>query len=417
MHQYIFIFGQNPALSYAEIRAVFNYENISHQVVQLFSYGVVLQTQGILDAEFIKKLGGIVKVGQLIDIQPEASALADFLVVSFPAEDKIFFGFSLYADGDNFKKRLGLEVKKILRDRHHRASRWVESRESVLSSVIAEKEHLLDRGADFLILKDSKTAKFIVGKTIAVQEFKDYGRRDYGRPEADPRSGMMPPKLGKMMINLALSDLESPQIFLDPFCGSGTIAAEAILTSRFTRVIGTDKDGAAVASCRKNIEWLMSEYPETRVEVNIFQADARHLAKRWPGEKADAIVTELVFGPPLKSKLAKGDVLKIKKELEALYREAFLQLSLILAKNGAVVCAFPVWYLAREPFRAKALEDAGDFVFTDWQSLIPASFCAVPLLDDSRLDFYLKDRGSIIYGRPDQKVLREVVKFIKTPPI
>ena len=60
--------------------------------------------------------------------------------------------------------------------------------------------------------------KGFLGQTLVVQPFKVLSKRDFGRPARDDHSGMLPPKLAQIMINLARrNDDISTKTILDPF--------------------------------------------------------------------------------------------------------------------------------------------------------------------------------------------------------
>src|SRR5690606_22324116 len=83
-----------------------------------------------------------------------------------------------------------------------------------LASVAVTKNLLLEKGAEICVLAASD--KVYVGKTLQVQDFEDYGRRDYQRPVRDEEQGMIPPKVAQSMINLV--NAPAGATLLDPFC-------------------------------------------------------------------------------------------------------------------------------------------------------------------------------------------------------
>ena len=59
------------------------------------------------------------------------------------------------------------------------------------------------------------------------------------KPYRDMRRGMLPPKLARSLVNLAIgAKSPSDMTILDPFCGTGTVLMEAMLLG--THVVGTD---------------------------------------------------------------------------------------------------------------------------------------------------------------------------------
>ncbi len=140
--------------------------------------------------------------------------------------------------------------------------RYVENKEEALSSVTVAKNGLTNRGREFLISPLFKEGagggqRYSLAKTEAVQPFEQFSARDFGRPGRDDLSGMLPPKLAMIMINLAQTSLNS--ILLDPFCGSGTILSEALLLG-YKNLIGSDISEKAVEDTKINIDWIAKEF-------------------------------------------------------------------------------------------------------------------------------------------------------------
>ena len=70
-----------------------------------------------------------------------------------------------------------------------------------LASVVVTKNLLLEKGAEICIIGGKE--KVYTAKTLVVQDFEDYGRRDYQRPVRDEQQGMIPPKVAQIMLNLS----------------------------------------------------------------------------------------------------------------------------------------------------------------------------------------------------------------------
>ena len=71
--------------------------------------------------------------------------------------------------------------------------------------------------------------KVFIGKTVAIQDIENYTKRDYERPARDAKTGMLPPKLAQIMINLGgLTKIDHDQeethavqhTLYDPFCAA-----------------------------------------------------------------------------------------------------------------------------------------------------------------------------------------------------
>jgi tRNA G10 N-methylase Trm11 len=226
---------------------------------------------------------------------------------------------------------LGKSIKFRLTENGYKV-RWVVSRELALSSVLIKTNKLLTRGTDFDLF--FSPGKIIVAKTVAVQDFSDYEFRDIKRPARDLVSGITPPKLAKMMINLGG---RQKKIF-DPFCGSGTFLMEAALLG-FKKIYGSDVSEKAVADTKKNLAWLKEKY-NFSADIEVRQCDVRNSYACW-NKKFDFIATEPYLGPALRGKISSEKALALRKELEKNYREYLTALSKILEKNGLLVIIVP----------------------------------------------------------------------------
>lgn len=339
--RYAFILGAHPALSVAELHAVLpgmlgSPVKINHQGPVAF-----VSTAQPLDASaLMERLGGTVKIVEVIGpFDPEQ--ITEWMFSQIDYETKFNFGFSIYAlDGTTSSARkevrviqqLGLSLKRALKEAEV-SCRFVSSREPILSSVIVHKERLLKNGVEIVLLKRGSEIEF--GKTLAVQPFQSFSKRDYGRPQRDVRSGMLPPKLARMLVNL--SQPTTGSVILDPFCGSGTVLQEALLLG-YTHVIGSDISAKAMDDTKRNLEWLHLEMPQ------MMTASAQELVQRrlLKPHSIDRIVFEGYLGPPTPyaAKLA-----GVMRELQALYESVFPVLAELLKKDGIIVAALPFWHI------------------------------------------------------------------------
>ncbi len=419
MPQYFFVLGKNPTLSSAEIISALNRLDISFEIRILSAEVLVISASYELSTGLIKILGGTIKIGQVIDEISLDEDEQNFEKIFYAAnltknylsqtKGKLHFGISIYDGGaeklyldeiTNQLKSLHKTIKENLQEKSLKAG-FVRIKDRFLSSVSVAKNRLLSDGFEMVLIltKDG----ILAGKTSAVQEFESFSFRDYGRPERDKRSGIIPPKLARMMINLA--NIDESGILMDPFCGSGTILQEAIILG-YKNIFGSDISINAVNDTRKNIEWLFDNFKQldkSSHNINITQSDIRSINIR--NNSIDAIVTEPYLGPPLFQKADLQTVNRIIMEVGKLYLDAFGQFHKILKTNGSVVFLFP------------AFEVNGKMHF-------------VPLLDKiektgfKRLDYFpkelmsnpvirLTDRNTILYGSPEHFVKREIISWKK----
>ena len=92
----------------------------------------------------------------------------------------------------------------------------------------------------------------LVAKVVHVQDVNWWSKKDYGRKKVDRKSGMLPPKVARIMVNLSQTPKDG--VIYDPFCGSGTILVEA-LDSGFA-AIGSDISEKAVNDSVTNTNWF-----------------------------------------------------------------------------------------------------------------------------------------------------------------
>jgi len=388
---YFFVLGNNPTLSLAELSAV-----LPCQDGALISNEVFIWETGneIVPEKLIKVLGGIIKIGVFEKTAPNQANLIDPMLAicnkaSQKTTGKFNFGISNYGQQSLPVEAIGLTLKKKLKE-HEISSRLVTSQGKTLSSVVVEQNKLLTKGVEIVLAADG--GKILVGRTLAVQDFKNLSKRDFGRPVRDDRSGMLPPKVAQIMLNLAeIKNFNG--IVLDPFCGSGTILQEALLLG-FTKVAGTDLSSKAIADTKENIAWLKNKYGLEGAKTDIFIKNVIKLSESFKPESVEAIVCEPYLGP----QRGWSDMKLVKKELEDLYSQALREFSKILKPHGRVVMIWPKF------FGDKQINP--DYYKFEIKNSLPEEWKKWPGVK-------VTERNTIVYGRAGQKVFREIVVLEK----
>lgn len=396
--KYFFVLGNNTALSVAELAAVLDLR----EAELLAPDFLITETDNEINPETLMKgLGGTIKIG-VVRQEVEATGgkgdkenlfeAVKRLITKKKAvsrEGKFNFGFSDYGSTTFDKKDLGLKLKKYFSEQRI-SSRFVTSREKTLSSVVVTQNKLLFRGVEIVLAESS--GRILIGETLAVQPFKDLSRRDYGRPARDDLSGMLPPKLAQIMINLAKAkDMDAP--IIDPFCGSGTILSEALLKG-YRNLFGSDISPKAINDTRQNINWLKETYKIENAKIKLAIKNVANLSKFIKAGSAAAIVTEPYLGPQ------RGliDFKAVARNLEELYALALEEFHKVLAKSGRVVMIWPLFY-GQKPI-SPVLEGFRLI------NVLPEQFQESKFIKKN-------SRPTIIYGRPGQKVYREIVVLEK----
>ncbi|MCX6743610.1 MAG: RsmD family RNA methyltransferase [Candidatus Parcubacteria bacterium] len=392
--KYFFILGKNPILSKAEIEAVLQISDCRFQIADFWDRVLIIETEKELDVGSLNnRLGGTVKIGKILDKIDSLENFEEkfFELVNF-GDGKVFFGFSLYQLDPkvHLKKHqkellpVAMEIKRILREEKNINSRYVVSKELELSSVIVKKNKLLQNGAEICFL--IKENEILVGQTLAVQAFEEFGARDFTRPSRDQVSGMLPPKLARIMINLAQVK-EDAQI-LDPFCGSGTLLQEALILG-YQNIIGSDQSPKAIADTHNNLAWLKEKYQLNTNNVRVFNLPVEEMSQEIKPNSIEAIITEPFLGPPIKGNENISQIESIIKELDALYLQAFNEFQISLKKQGKIVIIFPVFNLRNINTKLTILNKI------------------------EQMGFKKLNKEELMYFRPNQLIWREIIIFEK----
>lgn len=370
----LFLFGRTPDLSYLELSSIF-------PTARRISPEAAILEQPVDYQNSIAILGGTVKVAEVVGLISELTESALLETVLRECKDRhITFGIS-GVGGIRVPSGLTSSLKKMLTDRGI-TSRFVTTKhDEALSSVVVAKQHV----TEFVVLKTGDT--IILGVTRAVQDFEDWNKRDFGRPASDPKAGMLPPKVARMIVNIALPHrTDYHPTLLDPFCGSGTIVQEALL--RGAAAVGSDISEKAIEHTQKNITWLKHTYPETAsLFTKLFVADATHLSKHIVKESIDAIATEPYMGEVYPGK--EKNIKNILKGLEKLYIGSLREWATLVKPGSRVVMATPAYVTKRGMMRVKNV------------------------IDRCEILGYTLLTGPIEYSRPQAIVKREFYVFEK----
>lgn len=415
-------------LSIAELVATLPALGITWGLVAASPEALIIETSSPLDTERIqKRLGGIIKIVRIVDVVKKREqdsinfTLQNYFKPSkIKAEylkngsGKIQFGISIYLLDLQVKafgepKRLGMFIKRAMQDMGS-SIRLVlpEFNSLALASVAVTHNQLTVKGAEICVI--AAQDKIYVGKTLVVQDFEDYGRRDYQRPVRDDVRGMIPPKVAQAMLNLA--GAKSTDTLLDPFCGVGTFVQEGALLGY--RMVGSDIDKLAIAGSEKNLEWFRNRYKIPKGKYHLDAVDARavsafisHLQEIRAIDGIKAVVTEGTLGP-IYGKLPSPDEMQENfAELGKLYTEVFADMAKFLESKSKIVMCIPAYKLSAQEY---TLFPTLDFAVTNGYNIVSV----IPREIASNMPFLrLTPRKSAIYDRKDQIVAREIVIFEK----
>lgn len=405
MIKYVFVLGNNYKLSIIEILNYFYNSNIKFYNPIFTDKILILDLNEKIDCKnVINIFGGTIKIGEMLLEKNNISEdiFQNIILNNSDKNKRINFGFNVYVFKENINlkiKNLGLQIKNNLKQLNYGSRLVVDKNINILSSVTSKKNNLLkENGFEFLVTK--LNGKFFIFKIEAIQDFEDYSDRDFGRPNRDSHSGMLPPKLCKTMINFSDFILKKDANILDPFCGSGTMIAELILLG-YNNIFASDISERAVDDSKINTKWIIEKYNLKNKNINIFESDIKNIDKYIKNDFIDSIITEPYLGP---SKLSIYNIIEIKRNIEylkRLYLEAFEKMYKILKHGGEIIIIFPVF--------KTSINNKISFLKLN----IINEIKNIGFIEDDFKKLDIEKFSEILYSREDQKIIREIHKFIK----
>jgi len=328
MKSYIFQLGSTPQLSFAELTAVVG------EAPKLLTenFAVAEFSEDFSPSTYVDILGGTVKIHKKLedfdsDVSTEKLKEAVLAVLIERSDgNKISFSFSEIGR-DHLEHISETEIKNKLRE-DGIPSRYIEAPQGGLSAaVLLHRKNLIE-----LSILHTKESIYLL-ETVAVQNIDAWTVRDRGKPFADRKRGMLPPKVARMMLNInAKLDKSENRLVYDPFCGTGTILIENM--SLGFSSIGSDSDDAAVSGSRDNMAWA-AETLGSQSTPQILLADVSHAV---PTQPVTAIVTEPFLGKPNPKP---QQIENIFRGLEKLYIGAFRHWRSFLPDGSPVTIIFP----------------------------------------------------------------------------
>ncbi len=376
----VFVFGRTPDLAFAELSHLIP----GSSLLRIHSHAAVLAQSETNASEIMEQLGGTVTIGKVLCIGQELTPanLASYIGIGGPSS--VTFGLSTLGTNPITETFLR-QIKKELTPLGISVRYIVNKKSEPLSAVVVKGQKV----QEYIIIPTDK-GEYLV-KTEQVQNVPEWVKRDFDRPFADPKRGMLPPKVARMLMNIVSSRKQGGvPTLLDPFCGMGTVLGEGLLTG--WNVIGSDIAKDVTRKTKGNMEWITREYPSITTKYQVFEADAVHISTAVPPDSIDAIVTEPFMGTPsfaIQEKINPEEVKNTVKGLEKLYIGCLKDWSKILKKDGLILIALPSFRVnGRELFVKKVIDTC------------------------ETLGYYISE-GPWTYGRPNAVVERNFYLFKK----
>lgn len=375
--KYLFFLGRKTELVRCELEYLLSRiapDASMHELIE----GVVLCEGDNLSLETLQEeSGGIIKIAQVIEEQEKGEVTLEQLVELLAREsgEQKKFTFSISEFGAQAKSDYDLpEMKTALKDKGY-SVRYLETEKQGLSSAQLSHHKILE-----LVIVHGEKTYYAVTRTV--QNIDAWSDRDFGKPFRDARKGMLPPKVARMMINLAIGKEKIEDALLyDPFCGSGTVLLEANLMG--IHGVGSDISKDSIAGAEKNISWFKTTH-DVPAFSTVFVGDATHVDPRMFSKRIQYIVTEPFLGKPNPKE---GDAERVLKGLYKLYLGAFKAWRSILTNDARIVMIFP-----QLKFGENVKTMSG-------------------IIDTIETLGYTREKGPLVYDRPQTIVQRAIYIF------
>ena len=364
MQTKVFISGKNWKLSLAELINYFKSREIKFEI-QLFNREFFcINILQVFDDSSVADLGGTIKIADtklkfqttmLKEAFKESSKQFKSNIASLIASSglvdempktskKVFFGVSVYSADKTLRplsgviqRFVGSRIKEELSNFNTKSKFMGFSKErnlAQLTQVEVIKKNLVENKAEVLVCIDKDET--FVATTVAVHDPFEFQKRDVYKPN-QRRIFAIPPRIARIMVNL--SSCTPGKVFLDPFCGVGTILQEALLEK--ANVIGVDASPWCVKAANENLVWLTKEYNLEKSSFRVVQGEVSRLAQKIGLETVDCIATEPDLGPALRQVPTGPYASKIIQKLLPLYSSFFAEAQKVLKNNGHLVFVTP----------------------------------------------------------------------------
>ena len=379
---HIAILGRQPALGMAELEQLYG-----STAVRWFSDSTAIIDSPAFDFE---RLGGTQKAGRVVsELRGDWRQVSMKLVSAYAQawadhEGKITLGISAYGFKTTPRdvQKTGIILKGKLKERGV-SLRLIPNADTALSSATSHhnKLGLSDNHVELIIVRGANGAA-VIAESVGAQNITALAARDQGRPKRDAFVGMLPPKLARMMVNLA--PVKAGRI-LDPFCGTGVLLQEAALLGY--DVYGTDLVPKMVQFTKANLDWLIDTHHVTP-GVTLDVGDAMTYHWRTP---VDAVACEAYLGQPFSAPPSPGKLTEVRGNCNHIISEFLRNIAPQLAPGTPLCVAVPAWRDSAGRFTHLPLVDS------------------VGSLGYNRTTLRHVRNDQLLYYREDQVVARELL--------
>lgn len=411
---YIAILGRQPALGMAELERLYGSKFVSWWSEE---------SACIDTTQFdFNRLGGSQKAGRVI--MTERSSTWNDLnkkIVQYyrdkwsTSDHKTTLGISVY--GLNVSPRdiqyTGITLKKQLRS-HNVSLRLIPNAAPAHNTAVSHHNKLgLSPNKVELLIVHGQNGQTIIAESIGAQNITAFAARDQARPKTDAFVGMLPPKLARMMVNLAggahrfeqfqskseasslppearLTPRSSQQLInmptlLDPFCGTGVVLQEALLLGY--RAYGTDLADKMVDYSKTNLTWLSGKFHNLPA-YTVQKGDA--MTYQWQ-QPINTVVGETYLGQPFSAPPRPEKLTEVRGNCNHILSTFLKNLAPQLTTGTPLCLAVPAWRDSQGRFTHLPLT----------RDLAPLGYQRIQLKN-------VRNDG-LLYYREDQIVARELL--------
>lgn len=395
--KYAFILGKNDQLSTVELFSVLKSSKIDYQVNFHSNRILILDIDSdiFLPSDFIEKVGGIVRIVRIYNIEnyfdPEIFTSLDiFYANSFN------YGFIDL----NLSKDEELEVRESIKSffKKNKFKAYLKNSDySSKDNVTDPAKYFswkLDSGFEFFIAKFSNY--YYYGITEACTNAKKYIFLDESRPQRIFTHGTSF-RLAQIMLNILR--LEPGSTFVDPFSGTGTFMIQAMMNNM--NAIGIDIDDQIIFAAKKNINWAKNEFKFNQKHMMI------HESSETAKFSADGSAFEPYMGPFLKDLPRFVDAEDTVYMLDKIYTNLFKNLAKNLKQREeglpSIVCILPE-FKTRE----------GKLLKPDYNKML--SSAGFKLMNLKNIDSSINAINPILYQTPEgNNIVRKVYVLVRNP--
>ncbi len=355
---HLYIWGRNPEMSVAEFVARSRVEGVIPHFQDLTVKGAIVKAKSPIS---ITSCGAILKQAEIIgrvsvDIGSDElfSIIYDFLNSEY-MEDKCSWAISnynheSYQSKDDFlffSDRLQGVVKKCLKKMKVRKTQILhEYNQDAISPRKLQRKEVLDSG--FELIAWFQPTHVVIGFTRQSIDIDGFAIRDAKRPHKRPLL-LLGLALARTMVNL-ISVQENHHLLpiYDPFCGMGSIPAEAYMIG--VSAYGSDIDPECIIQTKENLLWLSSrrQYRQSSGKFpqnHIFEMDITNpnleIVDEFLKSFSGSIVAETNLLTPLKTYPSQSQTFLMLDEFERNYHDYLRGITQILHTGGVGVMVFP----------------------------------------------------------------------------